>query len=204
MISSDSVQPFGVDFVDTLTGPDLRTGSELSLDTETVVNDNIISRRDVRRAYRAWTKALVDVSQTYKNDGFDAAEALAGDVIDGAYAYELGAVAFKPTWASGETTFRTSRDGAISYFVGGNDDFDDLGFGIGNKAVQVNGSFHTGDSFGLCAWKARDLALVLKNHPLPLIGLDYEFVVPAGADRGRTRCMIGQGQATGCKPACGR
>ena len=45
-------------------------------------------------------QGFVDVSQTYKNDGFDAAEALAGDVIDGAYAYELGAVAFKPTWAS--------------------------------------------------------------------------------------------------------
>ena len=100
MISSDSVQPFGVDFVDTLTGPDLRTGSELSLETETVVNDNIISRREVRKAFKAWTQALVDISQTYKNDGFDVAEALAGDVIDGAYAYELGAVAFKPTWAS--------------------------------------------------------------------------------------------------------
>jgi len=139
LISSDSVQPFGVDFVDTLTGPDLRTGSELSLDTETVVNDNIISRKEVRQAFRAWTRALVDISQTYKNDGFDAAEALAGDVIDGAYAYELGAVAFKPTWASGETTFRTSRDGAISYFVGGNDDFDDLGFAIGNKPDPVTG-----------------------------------------------------------------
>ena len=84
-------------------------------------------------AQKAWTNALVSISQTYKDEGFDAAKSLAGDVIDGAYDYQAGPVAFKPTWASGNTTFRTGRRGAVSYFVGGDKRFDDLGFAIGNK-----------------------------------------------------------------------
>ena len=60
-------------------------------------------------------------------------------MIDSAYAYQYGAVAFKPTWAFGDTTFRTTRDGAISYFVGGNDDFGDPGFAIGNKPDAETG-----------------------------------------------------------------
>ena len=68
-----------------------------------------------------------------------AAEQLAGDVIDSAYAYQLGAVAFKPTWAYGDTTFRRTRNGAVSYFVGGNKKFDDPGFALGNKPDPETG-----------------------------------------------------------------
>ena len=64
---------------------------------EVVVNDNLIRRKEVLAAHKAWTNALVSISQTYKKDGFQAAKSLAGDVIDGAYGYQLGAVAFKPT-----------------------------------------------------------------------------------------------------------
>ena len=94
--------------------------------------NNLITEEEVLAAQDAWTDALVAISQTNKNEGFDAAEELAGAVIDGAYGYDSGAVAFKPTWAYGDTTFRTDREGAISYFVGGNDDYDDLGYAIGN------------------------------------------------------------------------
>ena len=38
---------------------------------------------------------------------------------------------FKPTMASGEHTFRTTREGALSYFVGHNPNFpQDHGFGL--------------------------------------------------------------------------
>ena len=139
MFDNDTVVPGIIDFSDPLSGSSQRADSAGSLETQTVLNDNIITKKEVKQAFKAWTQALVDISQTYKADGFEAAEALAGDVIDGAYGYQLGAVAFKPTWASGETTFRTDREGAISYFVGGNDAYDDLGFAIGNKPDPVTG-----------------------------------------------------------------
>jgi len=127
------------DQVDPLGDEKYRSNKESRLQTEVVVNDNLISKKEVRAATNARTDALVSISQTYKEQGFDAAEDLASDVIDAAYAYELGAVAFKPTWAYGDTTFRTTRDGAISYFVGGNENFCDPGFAIGNKPDPVTG-----------------------------------------------------------------
>ena len=57
-------------------------------------------------------------------------------MIDGAYGYQYGPVAFKPTWAKGETTFRKTRAGVISYFVGDNAAFDDLGFAIGTPGPK--------------------------------------------------------------------
>ena len=46
-------------------------------------------------------------------------------------------MAFKPTWAYGDTTFRTNREGAVSYFVNNNVNFPDLGFALGNKPDPV-------------------------------------------------------------------
>ena len=139
MFSEDLCQALIVECVEPLGTAQQRSNDYATLDTELVVNDPVITKKDVKRAHKAWTRALVDISQTYKSEGFEAAESLASDVIDGAYGYQLGAVAFKPTWASGDTTFRTNRDGAISYFVGGNDDYDDLGFAIGNKPDAITG-----------------------------------------------------------------
>ena len=139
MFDPESSSGFIIDQVDPLEEARFRSSKASSLETKFVVNDNLISRKEVRNAHKAWTDALVSISQTYKKQGLEAAKALAGDVIDGAYAYQLGAVAFKPTWTSGDTTFRTTREGAVSYFVGDNDNFDDLGFAIGNKPDPVTG-----------------------------------------------------------------
>ena len=139
MFDANSDAGFIVEQADTLDAAQFRSSKSSGLETQTVVNDNIISAKEVRAAHKAWTDALVSISQTNKKKGFDAAKELAGEVIDGAYAYELGAVAFKPTWAFGDTTFRTTRDGAVSYFVGGDQNFDDLGFGLGNKPDPVTG-----------------------------------------------------------------
>ena len=139
MFDANSDAGFIVEQADTLDAAQFRSSKSSGLETQTVVNNNIISAKEVRAAHKAWTDALVSISQTNKKKGFDAAKELAGDVIDGAYAYELGAVAFKPTWAFGDTTFRTTRDGAVSYFVGGDQNFDDLGFGLGNKPDPVTG-----------------------------------------------------------------
>ena len=48
-----------------------------------------------------------------------AATAHAAAVIEAAYAYANNvSVLFKPTYASGATTFRPTQDGALAYFVG--------------------------------------------------------------------------------------
>ena len=54
-------------------------------------------------------------------------------------AYQVGPVLFKPTMASGDQTFRTTRQGAVSYFVGGDPAYPgDHGFALkGWRAVEV-------------------------------------------------------------------
>lgn len=108
-----------------------------------------ITVAEVEAAQRAWGAALVSISQEYQANGQAAATRLAGQVLDAAYGYNLGPVAFKPTLAHGDTTFRTTREGALAYFVGGNADFaGDTGFAlkgwqsyeIDNAAVVINGT----------------------------------------------------------------
>ena len=54
-----------------------------------------------------------------------------GQVLDSAYAYDMGPVLFKPTLTVAPQTFRTSRDGALAYFVGGDKAFpNDSGFAL--------------------------------------------------------------------------
>lgn len=112
-----------------------------------VVN-HAISEAEVLAAQQAWCKALVDISTANVKGGPSAAKALAEKVIDSAYGYQMGAVLFKPTLTEAPQTFRTTRDGALSYFVGGNPAYPkDKGFAlngwtkceISNAAVFIAG-----------------------------------------------------------------
>ena len=81
------------------------------------------------------------------------AKAFAVQVLTDAYDYENGKVFFKPTLAFGANTFRNTKEGALSYFVGGNPKFpEDKGFaltpwvkarydnaGEGNHGIQIYG-----------------------------------------------------------------
>ncbi|MCI4663448.1 MAG: phosphoribosyl-AMP cyclohydrolase [Neomegalonema sp.] len=90
-----------------------------------------ISEMELDQARTAWGDALIAISKTYEADGIDGARALAESVLDTAYGYNLGPVLFKPTLASGEKTFRPTRKGALSYFVGHDAEYPlDIGFGI--------------------------------------------------------------------------
>lgn len=108
-----------------------------------------ITVAEVEAAQRAWGDALVAIASEYERNGQAAAARLAGQVLDAAYGYNLGPVAFKPTLAHGEQTFRTTREGALAYFVGGNSRFaGDTGFAlkgwrsyeIDNAAIVINGT----------------------------------------------------------------
>lgn len=114
---------------------------------EKVKNTNITSE-EVEDAQRAWGAALIQISTDYKKSGIKKATASAEKVIDAAYGYNLGPVLFKPTLTSGDQVFRTSRDGALAYFVGGNKNYPlDTGFALKgwekyefkNAAVFING-----------------------------------------------------------------
>jgi hypothetical protein len=90
-----------------------------------------ITEADVIAAQNAWGDALVSISRTYDEQGIEAASKLAGEVIDSAYGYQMGPVLFKPTLTVSPQTFRTTREGALSYFVGGNANFPkDTGFAL--------------------------------------------------------------------------
>ena len=90
-----------------------------------------ISLEEVKAAQDTWCAALVTISETHSKGGLAESKPLAEEVIASAYGYNLGPVAFKPTWTRGDTTFRYTADGALSYFVGGDATYDDPGFAIG-------------------------------------------------------------------------
>lgn len=107
-----------------------------------------ITEADVLAAQQAWGEALIRIGRDYSKGGFDKARATAEEALQAAYAFQHGPVLFKPTLASGETTFRMAHDHALAYFVGGSDDFPDSGFAlkgwesfyIDNAGVLINGN----------------------------------------------------------------
>lgn len=101
-----------------------------------------INEADVLKAQKAWGDALVTIAETYERKGLKQAQKTAAEIIDVAYGYDMGPVLFKPTLANGEQTFRTSKDGALSYFVGHNKAFPkDSGFALkGWRKVEIRNS----------------------------------------------------------------
>lgn len=78
----------------------------------------------VEAAQDRWAKAIVDIGDVYLNGG-DVVQCATGHIQD-LYGYGgNGEVLFKPTKCE-HVQFRSSIDGALSYFVG--DDFVKLGF----------------------------------------------------------------------------
>lgn len=125
----------------------LFSGSAFALEAQ-VLNNNL-SLDQVVAAQEAWCQALLRISADYAAGGINRAKKTASAVIDKAYGFQFGPVAFKPTLASGDQTFRATREGALSYFVGNDPAFpDDSGFAlkgwrscsIDNQVIQLSGS----------------------------------------------------------------
>jgi|APGre2960657505_1045072.scaffolds.fasta_scaffold123949_1 hypothetical protein len=120
--------------------------------------DSNITVDQVLKAQTGWCNALLKISSTYASGGINAAKPLAAQVINSAYAYQYGPVAFKPTLASGAQTFRPTKEGALAYFVGNDPNYpSDKGFALKdwrscsavNQVIQINGPSATtmGDVF---------------------------------------------------------
>ena len=97
-----------------------------------ITNEEMIAQQE------AWCSAgLLGISKTYHEKGFKDAKKLASQIIDAWYGYNLlpnkeVPVAFNPTWTYDKTTFRTTKRGALSYFVGSDKKFPiDPGFALG-------------------------------------------------------------------------
>jgi hypothetical protein len=101
---------------------------------EKIATFGVITEEDIPVLQKAWGDALVSISDTYQESGYDAAKKLAQSVLDSAYCYSIGIpVLFKPTLTSGDQTFRNTEEGALAYFVGGNDSYpNDKGFALKN------------------------------------------------------------------------
>lgn len=90
---------------------------------------------EVLKALSDWGAGLVSIN-TAKENGGDY-KAVAKAMIKAAYNYDEGIVLFKPTIAAA-IPFRTTFEGALSYFVGGDPNFpEDTGFATkGWKSVS--------------------------------------------------------------------
>lgn len=118
-----------------------------------------ITTADIEAAQKMWGDAVVKIGAAG-----DKAKTVAEEAAKAAYAFELGAIQFKPTLAS-VTPFRPDLEGTLSYFVSGNTKYaEDKGFALkpwtkvrfenhtikmfGNKAIAMGHYFFTAKDTG--------------------------------------------------------
>ena len=91
-------------------------------------NKVTITEQEIIDTQMAWSDGIIKIGKVYTaGGGFQKA---ASDHIDDLYGYHMGVVLFKPTMAS-KQQFRTDKEGALSYFIGGNPKYpEDSGFAI--------------------------------------------------------------------------
>jgi hypothetical protein len=155
--------------------------------SKTLIVNRAISESEVLAAQKAWGDALVAISTTYETKGLDAAKALAGKVIDAAYGYQFGAVLFNPTLTSGAQTFRTTRAGALAYFVGGDPAFpSDTGFALkGWRKVEIRnaGIFISGNT----ATTMGNVLITDKDGKVTIVDKTWQFLKD---DNGNLRIIL--------------
>ena len=115
-----------------------------------------ITERELADARKNWGNALVEISKAFEDEGINEAKVVASRALDSVYGFDLGQVLFKPTLASGKQTFRTTRNGALAYFIGHSDEYPgDKGFGIqGWRSVvsETAATFIEGDIAMWMGW----------------------------------------------------
>ena len=95
----------------------------------------MITKEDVLSAQKQWSDGLLNIGKLYAEDADY--KQIATNYLSDLYGFHMGEVFFKPTLAS-VLQFRLTKEAALSYFIGGNSDFDeDNGFALlGWKAVR--------------------------------------------------------------------
>ena len=75
-----------------------------------------IKETDLTDTIVQWGNELIAISASYEEKGIEQATIMASEMLDRLYGFEFGPVLFKPTLSGGEQTFRTTKQGALSYF----------------------------------------------------------------------------------------
>ena len=90
-----------------------------------------ITQPDLTNIIEKWGNGLIAISAAYEIGGIESATVTASELLDRLYGFEFGPILFKPTLSGGAQTFRPTKEGALSYFVGNNPHYpSDTGFGI--------------------------------------------------------------------------
>lgn len=90
-----------------------------------------ISELEISQARQSWGEGLIKISSTFDNEGIDKAKVIANIELDRLYGFEFGPILFKPTLSGGSQTFRTDKEGTLSYFIGQNSKYQsDSGFAL--------------------------------------------------------------------------
>ena len=154
---------------------------------KTPVVNTTVTEAEVLAAQKAWGDALVSISTTHERQGAAAARRLAEQVIDSAYGYQFGPVLFKPTLTVAPQTFRTTRAGALAYFVGGDPAFPkDSGFALkGWRKVEVNNAaiFIAGD----VATSMGNVSITDKDGKVTTVDKTWKFIKD---DSGKLRIVV--------------
>ena len=88
----------------------------------------MITAEEVEAAQKSWGQSIIEVGKLYKKNENYQEKAIG--LLRELYAFDLGAVAFKPTLAADEQ-FRNNTEAALSYFIGDNPKYpEDQGFAI--------------------------------------------------------------------------
>ena len=186
-------------FISLLPSQSIKSEERINLYDETnaayITNDEIIAQQE------AWCNAgLLAISETYHEKGFDEAKKLASQVIDAWYGYNLLSnkdvpVAFNPTWTFGETTFRTTRRGAISYFVGSDKKYPiDPGFALGapgkNRSQWVSCEVKNAVNFaaGNVGFTMGNVTFEAKNGYKGTVDKTWIFV--KNPENGQIKCVL--------------
>lgn len=161
--------------------------------TETKI---VITEQEVLEAQKAWGEGIVKIGKVYLEKGDYKTAAI--EHINNFYNYQEGVVLFKPTLASAKQ-FRTDFQGALSYFIGGDENYpEDHGFAIkpwsnvrwenigtkiiGNMTIAMGNYYFTpakgGDdvkveySFSYTKDKDGKLKIILHDSHLPYIPVE--------------------------------
>jgi hypothetical protein len=95
----------------------------------------MIIKEEVLSQQKKWSDGLLNIGKLY-NESADYKQA-ASNYLSEIYGFHMGEVFFKPTLACVQQ-FRLTKEAALSYFIGGNSNFDeDSGFALlGWKAIR--------------------------------------------------------------------
>ena len=109
----------------------------------------LITQEDISKVRDSWGAGIIAISNAYDEKGIDSATIIANQILDSLYGFELGSILFKPTLSGGKQTFRSDKEGTLSYYLGNNAKYpSDTGFAIKSwsKFESETSSFYSDES----------------------------------------------------------